>query len=143
MPTSRHSAAADATVTCCVLASCLSCHPSRTSGPEPVSQNIATSRSASSPYSSLTYTNVMECFKITALMSASVPRSATFSSLLTLRPLDPVGSDFVLSPQICHIYVFPTTNLLSLDSVFCGFYVDGQRWLHYASEITQQRHYPF
>ena len=40
----------------------------------------------------LPYSNVMECFEITALVSALVPRSATFLTLSTLNILDLTSS---------------------------------------------------
>ena len=53
---------------------------------EPKSQNIVTAitHSKAFPASMFTYPNVRQCFAITALLSGFVPRSATFSSLMTL-----------------------------------------------------------
>ena len=54
---------------------------------EPKSQNIATTCHPLSPFSSsmFAYPNVRQCFAITVLLSGFVSKSATFSSLLTLR----------------------------------------------------------
>ena len=65
--------------------------PCRTSGPEPKFLNIVASCwwHLPKPFRPprLTHSNVMDCFEITALLSAVVPKSATCSSLLTLRTL--------------------------------------------------------
>ena len=54
---------------------------------EPKSQDIATPCTLHLPFSSamLTHTSAKQCLAITPLLSGLVPKSATFSSLLTLR----------------------------------------------------------
>ena len=81
----------------------------------------------------LTYSSVRQCFAITALPNGLVPRSATCSSLLTLRTrnlLDLISSCIhKYAPLICFQV-----------SVFSGFRVNGQHWFQLVAQVFHQRH---
>ena len=66
--------------------------------------------SSTLPSAILSYTHVMERCEITALLSALVPRSATFSSLLTLRTLNLLDLTSSCIQDMPH-YVYQTTYL--------------------------------
>ena len=55
----------------------------------------------------------------------------------------PLGSDFILHPQVGHIVVSQFPNSLLVEDVFSGFRIIGQHWLHIVSQTSQQRHDPF
>ena len=74
------------------------CHPSRSCGPN----------------RSSTYPNVRQCFAITVLLSGLVPRSATLSSLLTLRTRNLLD----LNSSCIHKYAHPCASFC--QSLVCG-----------------------
>ena len=88
-----------------------------------------------------TYSNVRQCFAITVLLSGFVPKSATFSSLLTLRTRslwDLISScTHKYATSMCSSFPIPVENALS------GLCVNGQHWFHCKSRVTHHALNPF
>ena len=108
------------------------------------SQNIATC-CTSSTFSSFMFTSpiVVECCATIDSLGALVPRSATFSSLLTLPTLNlmDLNSSCLHNCATCSCFQRPMPRLWRMCSV--ALCINSQHWFHHVSEITQQRHYPF
>ena len=119
-------------VTCCVLRADVLPHVGRTEVPK----HRHVLQFALSTFFGLV-NNARQCFAITALLSGLVSRSSKFSSTLTLRT-----PNFLDLTSSC-IHVLQSTNPLSVEAVFGGLRINGQRWLHLVTQVSQQRHDSF
>ena len=78
------------------------------------------------------HVNISQCeavFRNHCLAERFGPQFCNVFLALDPSQSQPLGSDFILHPKVCHINVHQSSISLSVNSVSGGLRIDGQHWL--------------